>query len=501
MRLPTHWEPFLFLQISPIKIIQNILPRLKQSYSLDVRALALMRIAVGFVLLTDICIRSLSIKAFFTDEGVLPIEVLKQYNWSPNYFSLHAISGDLWWQILLFTINAVCIALLIIGYRTRLFTFICWVFLTSLQNRNPFILQGGDDMLRLLLFWAVFLPWGERYTIQKKSSYATNYFGWANIGYLLLPASVFFFSALLKTSPEWRIDGTALYYALSLDQIRMPGGTLLYQFPSIMKALTYVVFYIELLAPILLILPFVPTKVRLIGIISYLCLFIGIASTVYVGLFYIIGITSLIGLLPSSLMDWFETNFYKNKTEYDGSVEDTNRTYIVALIYTLKNYFIILVISFCLMMNLGSVKKFPYALDPAIVHYGKALRLEQNWGMFAPFILKDDGWFVYSALNFQYKYIDIKNDRDTVIYTKPKYPVCEFESDRWRKFQENYTFNNNNYMRPFYCKYLLKKWNKEHPDKRILDLTIFFMKETSLPDYKTEPLVKTAVCNCSENNE
>jgi hypothetical protein len=90
-------------------------------------------------------------------------------------------------------------------------------------------LQGGDDMLRLLLFWAIFLPWGERYSIQKKSSYANHYFDWANIGYILLPVSVFFFSALLKTSPEWRTEGTALYYALSLDQIRMPGGTLLYQ--------------------------------------------------------------------------------------------------------------------------------------------------------------------------------------------------------------------------------------------------------------------------------
>ena len=116
-----------------------------------------MRIAVGFVLLTDLFIRSISIKAFFTDEGVLPIDVLKQYNWSPNYYSFHALSGDLWWQVVLFLINALCIVLLMIGYRTRVFTFICWVFITSLQNRNPFILQGGDDMLRLLLFWAIFL--------------------------------------------------------------------------------------------------------------------------------------------------------------------------------------------------------------------------------------------------------------------------------------------------------------------------------------------------------
>ncbi len=458
-----------------------------------------MRIGIGFVLLTDLFIRSLSIKAFFTDEGVLPITILKEYNWSPTYFSFHTLSGDLWWQIALFIINTLCITLLIVGYRTRLFTFICWVLLTSLQNRNPFILQGGDDLLRILLFWAVFLPWGERYSILKKSTYATDYFSWANIGYILLPCSVLFFSALLKTSPEWHSEGTALYYALSLDQIRMPFGSFIYQYPGLLKMLTHSVFYIELIAPALVILPFVSSKIRLIGIISIVFLFIGIALTLYVGLFYIIGIVSVIGLLPSSVMDWFESHIYINKTEFDSSqLQEPNSSILVNILFTLKNYFIIIVISFCLMMNLGSVKKFPYALDPIIVNYGKVLRLEQNWGMFSPSILKDDGWFVYSGFNKQNKYIDIKNNIDSVSFKKPIPVVKEFESDRWRKFQENYTFNNNNYMRPFYCKYLLNKWNKEHPDNYITDLTIFFMKETTLPNYQTKPIARTAVCNCQD---
>lgn len=458
-----------------------------------------MRIGIGIILLLDLAIRSLSITAFFTDEGVLPIDVLKQYNWSPAYFSFHAANGELWWQVILFIINAICIVVLLIGYRARLFTFICWVFLTSMQNRNPFILQGGDDLLRILLFWGIFLPWGERYSVQKTSHYPTSYFSWANIGYLLLPFSIFFFSAFLKTSPEWRTEGTAIYYALSLDQIRLPFGTFIYQFPTLLKALTFFVFYTELFAPLLLVIPLVPNKVRQIGIILYMCVFIGISTTLYVGLFYIIGLVSLIGLLPSGCMDWFEKQFYKNKTAIiDLTSEEKYQSFIFKIILSLKNYFIILVTIFCFMMNLGSIKKFPYYLDPNIVAYGKVLRLEQNWGMFSPFILKDDGWFVYSALSDNHKYIDIKHEKDFVSFEKPEPMVTEFESDRWRKFQENYTFNNNNYMRPYYCKYLLKKWNKEHPEKHIYDLTIFFMKETSLPDYKTLPVTKTAVCNCTE---
>ena len=458
-----------------------------------------MRIGIGLILLVDLYVRSLSIKAFFTDEGVLPISTLKQYNWSPYYFSLHAINGDLWCQIILFIANVLCAVLLLIGYRTRLFTFICWVFLTSLQNRNPFILQGGDDLLRILLLWGIFLPWGERYSIQKTSNYTENYFSIANIGYMLLPCSVFFFSALLKTSPEWRSEGTALYYALSLDQIRLPLGTFIYQFPGLLKALTFIVFYIELLAPILIILPFVSNKIRIFGLICCIALFIGIAVTLYVGLFYIIGIVSLIGLFPSSWMDWFEKKLYKNKTEIKLlESENTDPSFVCKSFLFIKNYFIAAIILFCLMLNLGSVKEFPYTLNSDIANFGKVFRLEQNWGMFSPYILKDDGWFVYSGFNQKHQYIDIKHDKNKVSFEKPNPVVCEFESDRWRKFQENYTYNNNNYMRPYYCKYLINQWNNKHPDNRISDLTIFFMRETSLPNYQTKAIEKIAVCNCQD---
>lgn len=489
------WSHFYFT-----KTIQHILVRLKASYTLDTRALGLMRIGIGLIILADLYIRSSSITAFLTDEGVLPISILKQYNWSPTYFSFHALSGNFYWQVFLFVINAFSVTLLVLGYRTRLFTFICWVLLTSLQNRNPFILQGGDDLLRILLFWSVFLPWGDCYSIQKKSNYTSNYLSWTNIGYIFLVCSVLFFSALLKTSPEWHSDGTALYYALSLDQIRMPFGTFIYQFPNLLKCLTYVVYYIELLAPIIIVLPFVSSKIRLIGIISIVALFIGIAFTVYVGLFYIIGIVSIIGLLPSTTMDWFESHFYKNKPKLEEQeIQEQKLPFILNLLFSLKNYFIILVTSFCLVMNFGNIQAFPYALHPMVTNFVKVFRLEQNWGMFSPSILKDDGWFVYSGYaKSKGKYIDIKNKIDSVSFAKPIPVVNEFESDRWRKFQENYTFNNNNYMRPFYCKYLISKWNKSHPKDYISDLTIFFMKETSLPDYKTKPLVKIAVCNCQD---
>jgi hypothetical protein len=198
-------------------------------------------------------------------------------------------------------------------------------------------------------------------------------------------------------------------------------------------------------------------------------------------------------------MDWFESKLYKNKTEIKLPELENKKTFFIYNSFLfVKNYFIAGVILFCLMINLGSVRGFPYVLDQTLVNYGQVLRLEQNWGMFSPFILKDDGWFVYSGFDQNHHYIDIKHNTSSVSFKKPNPVVCEFESDRWRKFQENYTFNNNNYMRPFYCKYLINKWNQDHSDNKISDLTIFFIKETSLPNYQTKALEKIAVCNCQD---
>jgi hypothetical protein len=281
--------------------------------------------------------------------------------------------------------------------------------------------------------------------------------------------------------------------------MRLPIGTLIYPYPTLLKTLTHCVYYIELLAPILIILPFVSSKIRLTGLFLSFCLFVGIGSTIYVGLFYIIGIVSLVGFLPAACMNWFEIHFYKNKTLHTKLhiSEKTNSTVDRAL-STIKTYFIILIFSFCLLMNLGSIPQYPYAVHPNMIQGTKALRLEQNWGMFSPSILKDDGWFIYSGLTSSHQYIDIKNNANLVNFEKPSNIVEQFESDRWRKFQENYTFDNNNFMRNYYCKYLIKRWNKNHPENHILDLTIFFMKETSLPNYKTMPIKKTAVCNCND---
>lgn len=457
-----------------------------------------MRIGTGIVLLVDLFIRSLSIRAHYSDDGVLPVSVLKQYNWNPYYFSFHAISGEVWFEALIFILNAACIVTLIAGYRSRLFTFICWAFLVSLQNRNPFILQGGDDLLRILLFWGIFLPWGSAYAVRQPVPADSASFSFANIGYLLLVASVYFFSAMLKTSPEWHGEGTAVYYALSLDQMRLPLGSFVYRFPWLMTFLTHLVYWVEVIAPLLLVLPIRNKWCRLSGIIAIALLHLGIVCCLYVGLFYIIGLVALIGLLPSPVMDAFERRFFKTTTAV--IEEQQAKPSPLALFMRLNiNLYCIVLTLYCLVLNLSQVSWFKYELRYSLLNVSHLLRLEQSWGMFSPAVLKDDGWYVYDGYTAGGRHVDLRNG-DPVSFSKPANLVSTYESDRWRKFGENYVFNNNNHMRPYFCKYLIKTWNERHPEERVVEATVFYMQESSLPGYRVKPLVKIAACYCQDRS-
>ena len=55
---------------------------------------------------------------------------------------------------------------LTLGIRPWLSTLVSFLLLASLPvNRNPLVFQGGDNLLLLLLFWGLFLPWGARLSL------------------------------------------------------------------------------------------------------------------------------------------------------------------------------------------------------------------------------------------------------------------------------------------------------------------------------------------------
>ncbi len=453
-----------------------------------------MRIAIGLIILADLIIRASDLKAFFTDEGLMPRHLLANFGWQTGYWSFHTLSGSAFYIALLFLMHSLLTLCLIVGYKTNITAFLLWIFTVSLHNRNLFILQSGDDLLRLTLFWGIFIPWGHKFSLDaKKFRSKSKYGGAAIFGFIFLIVSVYFFTGFFKNSSEWRTEGTAIYYALSLDQIRLPLGDWLYNYPGVMKLLTHLVYGIEILIPLLILLPNNLFNSKGWAVVLLFVLHIGIGLTMYVGLFYLINLATALAFIPGPWLNKFsaEKNHHFSRLPW-------RKTHLI--LQSAKSFFSILVITLCLILNLSYMHWFRYELINEFRIVLNVLRLNQYWGMFSPYIMKEDGWLVLEGYTAKGKHWDLKKNKDVIDIRKPLHLVKEFKSDRWRKFCENMQRDNYTFLRPLYCKYLLQQWNREHPEIKMKSLDLIFFKEISDNNYQTKPVERQQYCFCISEN-
>jgi hypothetical protein len=488
---------------------------LKRPFTLDLRALALLRMGVAGLLLLDLGIRSTDLEAFYANMGVLPVPVLLENLWTPYQFSFHVMSGLWQVQALLFGVAAAVAVALLLGYHTRLATVASWLLLVSLQNRNPMIGQGGDDLLRMLLFWGIFLPWGRMYSRDARPlppPETTSYCSAATLAYVVQIALLYWCTALLKSGPEWTTEGTALYYALSLDQVLLPLGRLLYPHPELLRYLTFGTWYLELGLPVLLFIPVGVKWWRLAFVGLTLLFHLGISLTLFVGLFWLINIISTLGLLPPPALNWLAWHGQLPlqrlrawrlpawqlpwrlhlERRYDWSAGPRR------LLRASREGLVLGLLAYVCWWNLdGLLNRSPWLMREPARWLGYLFRIDQHWGMFAPVVFKDDGWYIFEGTTKAGKVLDLNRRGHPISYAKPRSVVALFRNDRWRKYSENYLFVSNAWMRPYYCNYLLRIWheNPVHPPLRQLE--VIYMKEPSQPNYQPSPVRREVLCSCA----
>jgi hypothetical protein len=461
-------------------------------------------------MLGDLSVRLANVKAFYSDEGWFPLRVLfESPYWSNYHFTFSAINGALWFQYLLFGIGFVFAVGLLLGKNTRLSTFMCWLFLVSIHNRNILVMQGGDDFMRLTFFWAMFLPLGKMWSLDQKGKQVETfeYYSLANIGYILLLFSVYFFSALMKHSPEWYTEGTALYYAFSIEQLTYPLAKVLYPYEGLLKILTFCTIYVELLVPFFLLIPWKNSLFRKLYFFLFLGLHLGIGLTLQVGYFFLISIVCMMAILPGTLaqriMNLPEklgssrlSSFLLNLKPPSLGFEIQGALPGIKVNKALKNGIVVFAIGFSLLWNMGNILSMPTAIGQVVKPIGALTRLSQNWGMFAPTVFKADGWYIYKARMSDGKTIDILNKTDTVDYNKPKWPVFQYKNAKWRKIGENMIRESNKGIRLPFCQYILKEYNQSHSNNTIDSLEIIYMREMSMPDYFVPQPEKGLLCKC-----
>ena len=218
------------------------------------------------------------------------------------------ISGLLEIQIALFAVYGLVAIAIMTGYRAQVTTILVWFFAISLQSRNPMILTGGDSLLGLLLFWSMFLPMGARFSVDSAMNNgphreSNRYFSTATAAILLQVGMVYTFTAIMKSDPIWREDFSAVYYALSIDQLATGLGNYLLNYPDILAVMTAATLWAEFAGPALAFIPFFNGQIRLVVIVAFIALHIGIALTLNIGFFPVVSIISLTVSVPGLFWD------------------------------------------------------------------------------------------------------------------------------------------------------------------------------------------------------
>jgi len=437
-----------------------------------------------------------------------------EHGWNDYFISVHAISG-LWQVQLILFLLAFCFAwFVLIGYRTTLFTCLSWFMMLSLHNRNTFILQGGDDLLRMVLFWGMFLPWGARYScdailsVQKRVP--ATVLTVASIAYLLQICYIYSGSALLK-GPEWHSDFSAMYYVYALDQVTQPFMKHVFYYPELLKKLTALAYYFELLVPVLFFIPVAHQLFRLIAVVCIITFHAINNFTLFIGMFPLIGIATCIGILPTAAMDWLDKHsalkriFVKNKIAHvilylKGIIPWREPNYFFrAITERIRLAALVFLTVFVFDWNLSNLKFIESKMPDNLRFIGFTLRLDQNWGMFAPGVFKDDGWYVLEGISKDKKVINLLDPDQHLNYQKPASIVSLFANDRWRKYSENLIFTSQSFLRGYYCNYTRRVWNESHPNDRITSLQVVYMSEFTQPDYHYLRPERLMLWRCGED--
>lgn len=458
-------------------------------FRIDPRSLALFRIILGTLLLTDLAVRSGDLKAMYTDGGMFTrteicYRVTSFWNWS-----FHFANGSWEFQAVLFGIAAALAISLVLGLETRVATIGSWLLLVSLHHRVPPILSGADILLRMLLFWAMFLPLGLVWSFDAwrakpaknagEFAATTPIFSAATAAILLQMAQVYFFSAIFKTNSGWLrgeiIAGTLAhnFYATSL-------GTYLLQFPRLLTAVTVGVLVLEWVAPLFLFALGSMVWIRVAIITALALMHLGIAALLEVDLFSWVSIAGLTLFLPTKVWDCCRVAAFPSVA---GSASRTERfgrqIRTPPWVTNSREAICLFVLAYVLVTNIKTLPGQTEWINASFLR--TACGLAQKWNMFDE-VPSKNGWYVAWAKLRDGSNVDLLRHGAALDWRKPEYPAALYPSYRWRKVFREMAYEDilgYQVFRAPIAQYLCRSWNLRHElDQQVKEFDFVFCTES-----------------------
>ncbi|MCM2588073.1 HTTM domain-containing protein [Rossellomorea marisflavi] len=172
-------------------------------------SLSILRITIGIHVLFEL-ITAHPIKEVLWNSTIFNYAVPFLYN--PTYFNLFYYLGLL--LMVLYTL----------GIGSNFFNLIIYVFVYTLYKANPNLLDGGNNILIIVLFYMIFTNNTEYFSLHKltrKSPYRNIVHNLFFVMIIIQVCILYFFAGFFKAQGSMWFHGSALYYVLNLEAFDM----------------------------------------------------------------------------------------------------------------------------------------------------------------------------------------------------------------------------------------------------------------------------------------
>jgi hypothetical protein len=500
--------------------------RLREFYlTHDRRSLGLLRLLLGAMLILDWCSRWPDLEAFYTSSGCFPIDAGMPVSAGVFHFSLLDGVTTLPMVKFVFLAGLFFYLCFFLGYRTKLYHILSFVFFISAVNRVSLLQEGGERVMGCMLLWSLFLPLGTRFSvdaltwIRRDSTERTPA---ALVSFIIVAqlGLVYFFTACDKCGPMWR-SGTALYYVLHDCQFSTPLGAWLSERPlSLLKAVTWGVRALEFSVLPVLLMPFARPWPRRILIVLLTAMHLGIWLTTGIGWFSFVMISTYAllldaedwtllgrgtaalrracgGLLPRVLgriRAWLGT---LRNTEHGAPISKPSLDGRNLLVAGAADAFVTAIFLMFVIdgynMNLAECRRFKAIPEPVWMQAVVLVPLlQQSWMMFSPDPPGVDEWWVIQGVTESGEKLDPLTGRAPT-FVKPN-ALCSRNDHFWRNYLTRIPPKKNSQYYLCFGRYITRKNHREYPPgHQLATFTCYDVTEEILPPGSPQPFPTTSL--------
>jgi hypothetical protein len=438
---------------------------------IDSRPLSVFRIFFAALLLKDALYHIPLARWFYSDEGLLPRSVLLEVARGYRFSLMDAVANE-WMAVAFFVLWGGVTACLMLGYRTKLMTLLNFICILSIHERNVYILTSADTVIRVLSFWAMFVPLGHYYSIDARRAAAapseapTTAFALPVRLVQLQVALVYLTTGILKSGDIWW-RGEAIHYALQLQSITLPTGDWLLAYGPdwLLHLITYQTLVTEMAFVFLVFAPVAQPALRAIGLTLGALLHIGIGLAMAIPDFSIVMMISYLIFFEPTWIVWLQKRLggRRQVTESPQPTPDplpvgsNARSLVIQVGVSIVALTCMVGVVWWNRNTLTLTGKYSaYPMPDWADAFMEYTGLWQGWAMFAPYPSLVDGWIEIPGKFEDGTIFDLRTGAAPV----DDMPQLYWGPDmRWKKYEENINRDRNVKLLEAWASYYCNQYN------------------------------------------